>query len=53
MYVHVYIYMYNVSICYSTATEVEGLVRSHGVVPATIGILEGKIHIGKHFHVVK
>jgi pseudouridine-5'-phosphate glycosidase len=28
------------------AREVEGIIRSHGAVPATIGILKGKIKIG-------
>ncbi|XP_053382813.1 uncharacterized protein LOC123541332 [Mercenaria mercenaria] len=30
----------------STATEVENIVRDGGAVPATIGILNGRIHIG-------
>lgn len=28
------------------ATEVEDIVRSHGAVPATIAVLNGKVHIG-------
>ncbi|KAN0034641.1 hypothetical protein ACTFIV_001172 [Dictyostelium citrinum] len=31
---------------YETALEVESIVRSYGVVPATIAILNGTIHIG-------
>ena len=27
-----------------TAKEVEGIIRSHGVIPATIGILKGTLH---------
>uniref|UniRef100_A0A672SDZ3 Zgc:136858 n=1 Tax=Sinocyclocheilus grahami TaxID=75366 RepID=A0A672SDZ3_SINGR len=30
----------------STAKEVEAIVRAKGAVPATIGILEGRIHVG-------
>ncbi|XP_052762526.1 uncharacterized protein LOC128205129 isoform X2 [Mya arenaria] len=30
----------------STALEVEDIVRQHGVIPATIGIIQGKVHIG-------
>jgi len=29
-----------------TAVEVENIVRTHGVVPATIAVLNGRIHIG-------
>ena len=29
------------------ATEVEQLVRQNGSVPATIGIIAGKVHVGK------
>lgn len=29
-----------------TATKLEGIVRSHGAVPATIALLDGKIRIG-------
>ncbi|CAK0890389.1 unnamed protein product [Prorocentrum cordatum] len=29
-----------------TAVEVEGILRAQGVTPATIGILEGRIHVG-------
>ena len=32
---------------YRTALEVEGIVRAQNVVPATIGILDGKVHVGK------
>ena len=35
-------------VCFRTALEVEELVRSRDVIPATIGILEGKIHVGKY-----
>lgn len=31
---------------YSTAKEVEGIIRHSGAVPATICILKGKIHVG-------
>lgn len=30
----------------STAREVEQLVRSYGAVPATIGVLDGRVHVG-------
>ncbi|XP_055049038.2 uncharacterized protein [Misgurnus anguillicaudatus] len=30
----------------STAREVEAIVRAEGAIPATIGILEGRIHVG-------
>ncbi|XP_051976137.1 uncharacterized protein zgc:136858 [Xyrauchen texanus] len=30
----------------STAKEVEAIVRAEGAVPATVGILEGRIHVG-------
>ncbi|KTF83979.1 hypothetical protein cypCar_00018363, partial [Cyprinus carpio] len=30
----------------STAKEVEGIVRAEGAIPATVGILEGSIHVG-------
>ncbi|XP_072256317.1 uncharacterized protein [Pyxicephalus adspersus] len=30
------------------ANEVEEIVRSNGSVPATVGIIEGKVHIGLH-----
>lgn len=30
----------------STAKEVEAIVRAEGAIPATIGILEGSIHVG-------
>ncbi|XP_078076156.1 uncharacterized protein LOC144498630 isoform X2 [Mustelus asterias] len=30
----------------STAKEVEQIVKEHGVVPATVGIVKGKIHVG-------
>uniref|UniRef100_A0A1X7VBV0 Carbohydrate kinase PfkB domain-containing protein n=1 Tax=Amphimedon queenslandica TaxID=400682 RepID=A0A1X7VBV0_AMPQE len=33
-------------ICYRTALVVEEIVRSHSVVPATIGVIDGKIHVG-------
>ncbi len=29
-----------------TGTEIENIVRSHGAIPATIAIMNGKIHIG-------
>ncbi len=29
-----------------TALEVEHIVRSRGAVPATIGVLDGRVHIG-------
>ncbi|XP_067292690.1 uncharacterized protein zgc:136858 [Pseudorasbora parva] len=35
-------YPYNLS----TAKEVEAIVRREGAIPATIGILEGRIHVG-------
>ena len=31
-----------------TAVEVEELVESLGVVPATTGILDGKVHVGTY-----
>lgn len=31
---------------FSTAKEVEAIVRAEGAIPATIGILEGSIHVG-------
>lgn len=34
--------------CFRTALEVEEIVRSRDVVPATIGVLEGKIRVGKY-----
>ena len=30
-----------------TALEVEGIIREQGAVPATIGMLEGVMHVGK------
>ncbi|XP_072340736.1 uncharacterized protein [Scyliorhinus torazame] len=30
----------------NTAKEVEQIVKEHGVVPATVGIVKGKIHVG-------
>lgn len=30
----------------STAKDVEDIVRSEGVIPATVGILKGKVHVG-------
>lgn len=35
--------------CYRTALVVEDIVRSHSVVPATIGVIDGKIHVGMLF----
>ncbi|TRY56110.1 hypothetical protein DNTS_015242 [Danionella cerebrum] len=35
-------YPYN----FSTAKEVEAIVRAEGAIPATVGILEGRIHVG-------
>jgi len=29
------------------ATELEGIIRSNGAVPATIGIINGYIHVGE------
>ncbi|KAJ8245592.1 hypothetical protein GJAV_G00272400 [Gymnothorax javanicus] len=29
-----------------TAQEVEAIVKSHGAVPATVGVLEGRVHVG-------
>jgi len=34
------------SLYFSTAKEVEAIVRAEGAIPATIGILEGRIHVG-------
>lgn len=31
---------------FSTAREVEAIVRAEGATPATVGILEGRIHVG-------
>lgn len=31
---------------YETARSLENIIREKGVVPATIAILEGKIHVG-------
>ena len=36
-----------------TACEVEAVVRSQGVVPATVGVLDGQVHVGmyvRRFH---
>ena len=33
---------------FATAKEVEGVVRKHGAVPATIAIVEGCVHIGMY-----
>ncbi|XP_039988917.1 pseudouridine-metabolizing bifunctional protein C1861.05 [Xiphias gladius] len=30
----------------STAKEVEAIVRAEGVTPATVGVIEGKVHVG-------
>lgn len=30
----------------STATEVEAIVRAEGATPATVGVIEGKVHVG-------
>ncbi|XP_072291752.1 uncharacterized protein [Eucyclogobius newberryi] len=30
----------------STAKEVEAIIRAEGVTPATVGIIEGKVHVG-------
>ncbi|KAG7454455.1 hypothetical protein MATL_G00259880 [Megalops atlanticus] len=30
----------------STAQEVEAIVRAHGATPATVGVLEGRVHVG-------
>ncbi|KAJ8373715.1 hypothetical protein SKAU_G00042950 [Synaphobranchus kaupii] len=30
----------------STAQEVEAIVRSHGATPATVGVLQGRVHVG-------
>ncbi|XP_026222279.1 indigoidine_A and YeiC_kinase_like domain-containing protein isoform X1 [Anabas testudineus] len=30
----------------STAKEVEGIVRAEGAIPATVGVIEGKVHVG-------
>lgn len=30
----------------STAKEVEDIVRAEGVTPATVAVLEGKVHVG-------
>ena len=35
-------------VLHRTAVEVEELVESLGVVPATIGILDGKVHVGTY-----
>ena len=32
-----------------TALEVEQVVRSAGAVPASIGVLDGTVHIGQHY----
>lgn len=31
-----------------TAMEVEGIIRNEGAVPATIGVLDGVIHVGTY-----
>lgn len=30
----------------STAKEVEAIVRAEGATPATLGVIEGKVHVG-------
>uniref|UniRef100_A0AAY4C140 Carbohydrate kinase PfkB domain-containing protein n=1 Tax=Denticeps clupeoides TaxID=299321 RepID=A0AAY4C140_9TELE len=30
----------------NTAKEVESIVRAHGAVPATVGVLQGRLHVG-------
>lgn len=30
----------------STAKEVEAIVRAEGATPATVGVIEGKVHVG-------
>lgn len=32
---------------YSMAIELEDIVRRNGAVPATIGIIDGRVHIGE------
>ena len=32
---------------YSTALELEEIVRNNGAIPATIGIIDGQVHIGE------
>lgn len=32
--------------CPSTAKEVEAIVRAQGAIPATVGVLKGKVHVG-------
>ena len=32
--------------CASTAMEVESLVRAQGAIPATVGVLRGRVHVG-------
>ncbi len=31
----------------NTALEVEGIIRDAGAVPATIGVLDGTVHVGE------
>lgn len=32
--------------CPSTAKEVEAIVSAQGAIPATVGVLKGKVHVG-------
>lgn len=32
--------------CHSTAKEVEAIVRTQGAIPATVGVLKGRVHVG-------
>lgn len=36
------------AIDFRTALSVEKIIRDNGVVPATIGILKGKVRVGKY-----
>ena len=33
---------------FSTSLEVESIIRQTGAIPATVGILKGKIHVGEY-----
>ena len=40
-------------ICHdSVAKNVESLVRSNGAIPATVAVLDGKIHVGKNYFIL-
>lgn len=36
-----------------TAKAVENIIREQGAIPATIALLDGKVHVGKLGHVIR